>query len=709
MTNKYDFHDSDGMKMLDPLMLTVTFDNGERPSFQAEGWSDGPSGTDALGEYRTQVLAFRGEDENETIALELKRYARTVLAYAAVQLKQDVFGVTHALDPEAGLRFSIGEPAGIDGVLAHYLHYKWWSRPHIAAGTSALPERTQALLWRAGGRYVQLFPACADIWKTTLQGNGDGFDLVVAPLVRGCRSGRQLLCVLSESDSPFAAAEQAAAAMLHAMDKPVRTRATKSYPEAFEYLGWCTWDAFYHEVTEQGVEAKAAELQEKDVPVRWVMIDDGWSPVRADKTLSSLGANAEKFPNGLGASVRTLKERYGVNWVGVWHAFTGYWHGIEPGSELASDMRDALFADHAGRLIPHPDPARGLAFWKTWHDSLARQGIDMIKVDSQSSLVQFVQGQLPIGQAAAGLHQSLEASAALHFDGRLINCMGMAQENVWHRGNTPISRNSDDFYPGKPEWFREHALQNAYNSVYHGTLYWGDWDMWWTSHEDGVSHAVLRAVSGGPVYISDPVGTTDASMLRPLIYSDGRVLRADRPGLPTEDCLFVNPAEQPLPLKVWNRSGDCGLLAAFHLHEEAEPVGGELRLADIPGFAEARCAVLDHFGRLAFELEPSGTHALSVERARPALYVLAPYLDGVACFGLVDKYVSPAAIESRWTANGRTVLGLREGGRFGFASDAEPAAVLVNGVQAAINREAGFYTVDCGESPGSSVLVEIVF
>ncbi|WP_225446511.1 Sip1-related alpha-galactosidase [Paenibacillus rhizovicinus] len=703
-----DFHDKNGFGLLNPIALSVTLDNGKRPSFQAGGWSDGPSGTDALGDYRTRTLAFRGEEESDSITLELKCYASTVLAYVSVQLKQDVFGVTHALAPEAGLRFSVSDPVGAEGILAHYNHYKWWTRPYIAEGTSALPAQTQTLLWRAGGRYTQLFPACSDVCKTTLQGNGDGFDIVVSPLVRGFRSGRQLLYVLSESDASYIAAEQAAAAMLHAMDKPVRTRESKSYPEAFDYLGWCTWDAFYHEVSEHGIEAKAAELQEKDVPVRWVMIDDGWSPVREDKTLSSLGANAEKFPNGLLATVRSLKNHYGVKWVGVWHAFTGYWHGIEPGSELASDMRDVLFADHAGRLIPHPDPAKGLSFWKTWHESLARQGIDMIKVDSQSSLVQFVQGQLPLGRAAAGLHQSLEASAALFFDGRLINCMGMAQENVWNRGNTAISRNSDDFYPSKPDWFREHALQNAYNSVYHGTLYWGDWDMWWTSHDDSVSHAVLRAVSGGPVYISDPVGTTDASKLRPLIYSNGRVLRADRPGLPTEDCLFTNPVEQPVPLKVWNRSGDCGLLAAFHLHSEAETVSGKLRIGDVPGLAEERYAVLDHFNRQAFNLDQTASHAFSVERGQPALFAVVPYRDGIACFGLVDKYVSPAAIESCWSANGRTVLALREGGLLGFACDTEPAAVLINGEHAKVQRESGFYTVDCADSKGSSVLVEIM-
>ncbi|GIQ70525.1 hypothetical protein XYCOK13_33490 [Xylanibacillus composti] len=76
--------------------------------------------------------------------------------------------------------------------------------------------------------------------------------------------------------------------------------------------------------------------------------------------------------------------------------------------------------------------------------------------------------------------------------------------------------------PAAAESFREHALQNAYNSYFHGSFYWGDWDMYWTDHHDDKQNMVLRAVSGGPVYFSDKTGRTKAEHVWPLIYRDGQ-------------------------------------------------------------------------------------------------------------------------------------------------------------------------------------------
>ena len=39
-------------------------------------------------------------------------------------------------------------------------------------------------------------------------------------------------------------------------------------PEIFNYLGWCSWDAFYTDVTEDKIRQKTQELTEKKVPVR---------------------------------------------------------------------------------------------------------------------------------------------------------------------------------------------------------------------------------------------------------------------------------------------------------------------------------------------------------------------------------------------------------------------------------------------------------
>jgi hypothetical protein len=54
-------------------------------------------------------------------------------------------------------------------------------------------------------------------------------------------------------------------------------------------------------------------------------------------------------------------------------------------------------------------------------------------------------------------------------------------------------------------------------------------------------HACARAVSGGPVYVSDRPGTMDAAALAKVAARNGRVPQCLGVGLPTTGCLFANP------------------------------------------------------------------------------------------------------------------------------------------------------------------------
>jgi raffinose synthase len=54
-------------------------------------------------------------------------------------------------------------------------------------------------------------------------------------------------------------------------------------------------------------------------------------------------------------------------------------------------------------------------------------------------------------------------------------------------------------------------------------------------------HACARAVSGGPVYVSDRPGTMGATVLAKVAVRNGRVPQCLGVGLPTTGCLFSNP------------------------------------------------------------------------------------------------------------------------------------------------------------------------
>ena len=48
-----------------------------------------------------------------------------------------------------------------------------------------------------------------------------------------------------------------------------------------------------------------------------------------------------------------------------------------------------------------------------------------------------------------------------------------------------------------------------------------DWDMFQSQHPAGLLHATARAISGGPLYVSDGPGKHDFSLLARVVLPDG--------------------------------------------------------------------------------------------------------------------------------------------------------------------------------------------
>lgn len=55
-------------------------------------------------------------------------------------------------------------------------------------------------------------------------------------------------------------------------------------PSFLDWFGWCTWDAFYTDVTAEGVDEGLKILSEGDTPPRFVIIDDGWQQIGSEVT-----------------------------------------------------------------------------------------------------------------------------------------------------------------------------------------------------------------------------------------------------------------------------------------------------------------------------------------------------------------------------------------------------------------------------------------
>jgi hypothetical protein len=87
------------------------------------------------------------------------------------------------------------------------------------------------------------------------------------------------------------------------------------------------------------------------------LVDDGWQDVKSFR-LQSFDCKKlflDKIES-LGAIVKTAKEKYGVEHVGVWHTIQGYWQGVEP-SNFASQY-SLIKVTKDG----YPGPAEGEGF-----------------------------------------------------------------------------------------------------------------------------------------------------------------------------------------------------------------------------------------------------------------------------------------------------------------------------------------------------------
>lgn len=678
-------NDNDLRAVLGRITLAVTPDSGPAmPLLCKENVES--SGSDALGAYTESEMTFHNEEETAVVQLKLRAYDSYVLGSVDGQFNNaSDFGKQLCFAGQNGIIIQAGEMAQADGLMANYQHKDWWTRPHFNRDWSSLPERTQSVLWRQGELIYHLLPVSGPVFRTDISGGESGLQIRVSSHQGGRTKCEAFSFVLGSGNDPYELVERHVQTALQVLDFPTLPRAQKPYPEILDSLGWCSWDAFYHQVNEEGLLRKAEEMKAAGLPVQWVMIDDGWSQI-TDKKLAGFDADPEKFPQGLGQTVRQLKSQHGIRWVGVWHTIAGYWGGIHPDSQIAKQYSDYLYSNAKGSVIPYPDAGRGFGFWHAWHSYLERQGVDFVKVDSQSAVLNFTKHEIAIGEAAAAAHQALEASASLHFNNTIINCMGMAAENIWHRPKSSVSRNSDDFVPQDAYGFAEHALQNAYNSYYHGAFYYGDWDMYWTKNHDDIQNAVLRSVSGGPVYFSDAPGNTDAEKIWPLIYRDGRIIRCEQPPSPTADCLFLDPTEEMVPLKLWNKAQGSGVVAAFHIGKHTEAVQGSVGPSDVPGLAGDTFVLYEHFSGSVKMMRAGERSAFELQPGQCELYVIIPAGGALTPIGLTDKYIATDSVRDVHAEADSVSLQLKEAGVFRFVSTSGSAAVTVNGQRIAVKE-----------------------
>ncbi len=633
-----------------------------------------------------------------------------------------LFLVARAPNSSSRLQFSLGSAPSLRRFTACHRYEPFWMKPCAGSRLSEVPPETQQLLIElVDGNWLLLVPLIDEKFRFSLRGKADDSLTLLAETGDSFSPGfGGLGLYLAVGADPFQLLELGARAV-HARLGMGKLRQQKPLPDFVDRFGWCTWDAFYQEVSQEKVLDGLARFEAGGVRPRFLILDDGWQSVElratGERRLTAFEAN-HKFPQGLAPLVQAAKQKHGIDCFLVWHAVAGYWGGVS-----GEHLRDYGVVSQTrqfgeGILFHAPTfnqewwgsvfglvPASSIArFYDDYHASLAAAGVDGIKVDSQAVLESVAIGQggrVPLTRA---YRAGLEQSAQKHFGGRLINCMSNAQETFYSSPDSTLLRTSVDFWPLLPASHGAHLYTNAQVGLWFGEFMHPDWDMFQSGHEWGAYHAAGRAISGGPVYVSDKPGVHDFSLLRRIVCSDGSVLLCDKPGLPTLDVLCLDPTRDDVLLKIWNTNGAglAGFVGLFNARVgdgtlPGPSLRGDVSAADVPGL-QGEQFVLFRYGAQSLEvLSRTERRELVLGERGFELCSLVPIVDGKAVVGLGDKLNSRGAVVSeRREADGTWNIELRDAGAFVAYSERAPSGVSVDGAAVDFEFTAGTKTLRVG-------------
>lgn len=479
-----------------------------------------------------------------------------------------------------------------------------------------------------------------------------------------------------------------------AMGIPENLRVRKTKPDMYNYLGWATWNAFKHNVSEEKIINSAKSFKAEQIPVKWFLIDDGWLDV-TDNKLNAYTPDKKKFPVGFKHLTSVLKKEYGINDVGVWHTLNGYWEGLNYSGKLSKSFKDIItYNDRLEWLsktvkpmhFVNPVSDEGYRFYDNWYKYLSAQGISFVKVDNQLVVSKLADGNFPFWQGGQKIFDNLHSAVNKYFNGNIINCMNMLNNDFYHYTKTSIARTVEDYNPGNDVNIYScefkgnaaaHIIASVHNSVWLSNIVWPDYDMFQSNSKDAWYYAIAKVMSNGPVYITDEPGKHNANLLKSITFNDGKIINADKPALPTEDCLF-QLFESNKPFKVFSVYKNNGLLAAWNVSDK-DRVIGEFSPLQIRGLSGDRFVVFEFFSKSVFETGLNTENSVRLNRMSCKFFSVIPLVNDKAVIGDISKVIPMAAVSNIKVSKKSIQLDVTEQCTLWIYSKSKPIALRING------------------------------
>jgi raffinose synthase len=635
---------------------------------------------------------------------------------------------------EAVLRFPI-QP-GWDRWLACWRRDACWITPSVGESLEDIPEETQMLMLRRGGRHQLLMPLVRDGFRASIRPiNASEIGLRVESGSGEVRNGEFPHLYIIEGENPYELSRIAAGDSRRlADDAPFREEPRR--PEFIRGYGWCSWNAFYLGVTADGIRSVMENYDRMGLCPRFVIIDGGWQDAN-DLYIKGLGSDKAKFPDGIKALSEELKSRLAVEYLFLWQTFIGFWCGLFP-----EHFKDASIARmHPPKRFLPSGHARGRSpnapndtvserfyptnilhceyglpkdfkeFYREYHRRMAKDGADGVKIDAISWIETLGSDR---GGRVAVMREFLraaEASGGRYFDGKVIWCSSSSNDFLQLSRGDGLVRTSVDYFPDKPETHGRHVYANAINSLFMGAYLWPDWDMFQSGlGQASVFHAASRAISGGPVYTADAAGKEDFDLLRKLVLPDGGIPLCDSYALPCADSLYADPKESLI--KVFNRNTRSAVVAVFNCHYGE---GGRLRLhgqyrvRDVEDFKPSRGPLIWHRhsdGRLWLAAHDE-TFSISLDPLEFEILTITAMRGGFAPIGDPSLF-NPGGVIRQWEHRGRThdVAVLCSRGFLAYC-ETPPVTVLADGRPIRFEWNKPRLTIDFKNEPPGTISVQL--
>lgn len=401
----------------------------------------------------------------------------------------------------------------------------------------------------------------------------------------------------------------------------------KTFPKSLTGLGYATWNAFYRDFNEEKICALLDDFSNKGIHLDFLLLDDGWSEVDDNYHLLSFKEDSRKFPHGLKEFITNVKKKYGIKHVGVWHSLNGYWNGVR--KENFPDF--TFYENEEGNSFVSLDYEEAFKFYDAWYRYLKDSGVDFVKVDNQSGyFFSFFKDrdkgkELEYLSSLIHLKKALEKAVEKHFGSNLINCMEM-DFDIMNNTSLGLERNSGDYAPDNPKDLKRFLMENIYNSLYHSKTAPLDYDMFLTNRSFPEINAIVRMLSGGPIYVTDEPEKINKEIID-MLYTDGKILRMRRNLRPTYDVIYqLNDS----PIKCFNDYNHKYVFLSVGVNPEGSQKA-TFRLSDLHLAGEY--IVHDFSKKKYFKMTNDDTLEYSLKDGEFLLLSLYPLKNGQAVVG----------------------------------------------------------------------------